>query len=1603
MTTSENKFLQLSRLFRQILCAAGMLLCAVWPAAAEEISAIDFNGDLIGKVIPNGSVVGLNNQLIGNVTADSLIVDFEGKVIGGVVPQGIAVGNDTKLLGKVSTDGSVRLSSGKIVGKTLPNGLVVDDSYNIIGAVLFPGLIYSDTGNTVGRFTGDGSFTTLDGQQVGFVSPNGDAYRKSVNDYILVGRLISSKMVVSPSGEFIGSVTPGGEVSDFEGKIIGRVRAGGFVYNEQQEIIGQIVRTGYAFDNYGKYIGFVSYNGEVVKGAEVDGHLRADGTIADTKNIVIGYMLDFAATASDLQGRYLGRLMPEGQIASGKEIIGRVGPRGVVLDNEGRVAGSIVTPGALFDYRGSLRGIALSNASLIDVNGSRIGYVKGTQGYDTDGKILGAVLSPALIIGSDNKSMGMTSVNSSVKSGERDIVVSPYGYVFDNSEQVIGMTRPLETAYSFNGAAVARLGLNGSVTNASGTRLGNITQAGIVLDERNRILGKNIAASFAVNHNGENLGLLTANNFVLDANSNIIAKLLPDTSVIKTDSDNSPELMPQIGSAYPSLPAVSIEGELLGYAGEDGIVRDKDGSVVGKVVENGNVVDNVNVLSGHILNYGTAVDSRCETLGVLTPAGEVRNFRGVNIGRVLANGQVVGPNGRVTGHLSVLNGVVDNNGNVIGVTMSGGKAVNYNNENIGCINSRGRLVKNGGEIAGRLIPYYTVMSFNDKIIGRTIVDGRVVDEDNQFIGYVQGNDNVNSKTGNPIGELFRYQVAFDNANLYLGRVNSKGEVLNGSNEVVGQVTNDGYVWRNGQRAGYALYDFYVYDADFSAIGYITGSGEVMNFSNRKLGRINRGFLVDNDGKVIGRGNRSYLLRDKDYVVVGELAMDGTVYDMNHKDLGKIDRLGQLKDDKNELWTVANPLQFYSPSSRQVVVDKNGNIIGYLNENGEVVDENGNVIGYRSRKNAIYDKDGNLIGYLNEKGELVDENGNVIGYMNDKGELVDKDGNVIGRLNEKGELVDKDGNVIGYMKANGEIVDKNGRILGSVPEKEKAYDANGNFVGYVNPDGTVEDIDGKIIGRLNKDGTVTDASGNILGGIGINWYEKAPEDRRRPQRSDGSDIKIGAIDDGKTSSVEDGRYRKSFNIALTPDGEYLGDIMEDGRVVDKQGNVLGRKLPDGIIIDDNGTMIGIEEIKKPEGGEIFVPIGEFGPGAAYGIGVGPGTNLGPGGGFGPGERYDPQRQYALGVAMNERRKNISVGKISSNYNKEDFDGMQKDWTEQGIEQVISSWRVNMEEMILADKPIPAVIARSIDSSRPTPVTAIVERNVYAEQGRNILIPAGSRLIGSVDSVVSSNGEKTSTSAKVQIGWKRLIRPDGSIFVFDGLTGDAQGRGGALGYLDQQLFKRYTLPLMTTILSSTAAYFIATDEENNGETESSKQEAANDARQNFLNSMDSIFNQMLSDQASIQPLTYIPAGTRIIVYPQIDLWLRTRERAQEESARRFDDDIPLQVDSSSEERFKANYPAASNVQYKSSPSNAEVEEIPLMDDGGESARKKDVYAPPAYYQPPVRPNSTGTVGTPSSGSSSAPAPARPAAATPPANSTSSSSTKNDEAAAGVPQLF
>lgn len=1538
------------------------------PAAAIEITAIDFNGDLIGKVIPDGKVVSLDNQLIGNVTADSLIVNFDGELIGGVIPQGIAIGNDNKLLGKVSNDGSVRLASGKIVGKVLPNGLVVDDYFNVLGAVLFPGLIYSDDGKTVGRLTGDGLYTNLQGQQIGFVSPDGYAYRKVGNDYLLDGRLISSKMVISLDGAFIGSVSPGGNVTDFEAQTIGFVKANGYVYNENNQIIGQIVRSGFAFDNNGKYIGFVTYNGEVVNKDDLVGRMRADGRIADTKGEIIGFAVDLAATATDLEGRYLGRIMPGGSLAQAREVIGQVGPRGTVINKDGKIIGRLVNAGPVFNFRGALRAHALKSGAVISLEGTPLGNVRANLAYDNNGLVFGATLNNELVIAPGGKSLGMSGINASVMDGSERKFVSPFGFLFSSDGVLSGSTMTLAPVYNLTGAVIAYMMPNGSMYNKGVVALGRLTEAGINIDERNRILGRNIAADYAFSAAGELLGILSETNMVLDKGLKPKAKILPDNSVVKAGKNTEVNFNPQVGTASDQHLVLGVTGSLFGYADIDGAVRNPAGRVAGKVVDGGLVIDNSGLPVGETSGYKAVVDGDCALLGVVTPQGDIRNYRETFIGRMLWNGQAVSETGAVIGYQVIPGSVIDFNGNIQGTISPSGQVTAYGGELLGCIDKRGKLRNADGEIIAGQTEFYPVMNVNGVFIGRTVLDGTVVNEANEFIGYMQPNDNVNSKTGVPVGQLFKYRFAFDNDNNFLGRVGSDARVFNAKNEEVGKVEFGGAVLKDGKNIGYALYDMYVYDNDANVIGYITRDGNVLTVNGRKLGRIDKGFLINGENKVAGRGNRDFYIRNQNNVVLGELELNGSLVDSANHVIGSLKDNGRILDSNGNVLAIAKPLQYYSLLKELTEA-----------EAARLAAEKAEAERLAAEQAAAA---GNYV--IGDDGYLRDANGNIIGRILPDGTVVDLNGNVIGHINENGEFVGLDGKVRGKTSKDGYVVGDDGYLR----------DANGNIIGRVLPDGTVVDLNGNVIGHINENGEFVGLDGKVMGkvnGGGADWYSKP--------------VQIGAIPEiGVVGEEEMKKYRKSLGIALTPDGEYLGDIMDDGSVVDKKGNVVGKKMPDGLIIDDDGTLIGIEEVKKPDSSGMFVPAGTFGPGGAYGTGMGAGGNLGPGGGFGPGERYDPQRAAALAAAQNQRRQAMSVGKISSGIRPESFDGYQKNWDEQGIAKAVSSWRVNLSEMIFADKPIPAVIARSIDSNNPTPVTAFVERNVYAEEGRNVVIPAGSRLMGTLGGLTAGT-ETTSSSAKVQITWERLIRPDGSLFVFQGITGDAQGRGGALGYLDQQLFKKYTLPIMTTALTSYTSYIMAPkdDDDSSSDTESPRQQAANDARQNFLQDMNRIFEQILADKTNIKPLTYVPAGTRIIVYPNIDLWLRTPERDEAEVAKNLSkrdvliDDNKLEQDrTDTQNRRKMGMTdadraaTAGSVVYEAEGTDAEAVAAPRLMDDSKVKSKKPAATAGAPALMPTTPAGGSTPPPPpsfSSGSSSS-------------SSSSSSAAKTDNS---VPQLF
>lgn len=275
------------------------------------------------------------------------------------------------------------------------------------------------------------------------------------------------------------------------------------------------------------------------------------------------------------------------------------------------------------------------------------------------------------------------------------------------------------------------------------------------------------------------------------------------------------------------------------------------------------------------------------SLGVITPRGDIRNYRETVMGRPLLNGQAISENGSYMGYAVKPTAVIDYNGNIIGTVSATGQVMNYNNDVLGCIDKRGFLKSDEGMSLAHTIEYAPVMNFNGIIIGRNILDGQIVNDQNQFIGYTQANGNVNSKTGMPVGHLFKYRHAFSLANKYIGRINEKAEVIDGSGAVVGTVDFEGNVSRENHKIGYALYDMYVYDNDFEAIGYILKDGTVLSFINQNLGTLSKGFLINKNGEVTGRGNRDFYIRDDSNLILGELYLNGELRDNSGNVLGTV--------------------------------------------------------------------------------------------------------------------------------------------------------------------------------------------------------------------------------------------------------------------------------------------------------------------------------------------------------------------------------------------------------------------------------------------------------------------------------------------------------------------------------------------------------------------------------------------------------------------------------------------------------------------------------------------------------------------------------------------
>ncbi len=135
-----------------------------------------------------------------------------------------------------------------------------------------------------------------------------------------------------------------------------------------------------------------------------------------------------------------------------------------------------------------------------------------------------------------------------------------------------------------------------------------------------------------------------------------------------------------------------------------------------------------------------------------------------------------------------------------------------------------------------------------------------------------------------------------------------------------------------------------------------------------------------------------------------------------------------------------------------------------------------------------------------------------------------------------------------------------------------------------------------------------------------------------------------------------------------------------------------------------------------------------------------------------------------------------------------------------EQVKATAVGDLDYIVLQGKTIEAVLETGIDTDLPGTLRAIIARDIYAESGRNVLIKAGSKVIGTYASEVKDG------QTRVVVNWQRLIlSQDGSSDGVDIQIGspgtDELGRSGVMGDVDSKFWTRMGTAFMVSYLVPT----------------------------------------------------------------------------------------------------------------------------------------------------------------------------------------------------------
>lgn len=181
-------------------------------------------------------------------------------------------------------------------------------------------------------------------------------------------------------------------------------------------------------------------------------------------------------------------------------------------------------------------------------------------------------------------------------------------------------------------------------------------------------------------------------------------------------------------------------------------------------------------------------------------------------------------------------------------------------------------------------------------------------------------------------------------------------------------------------------------------------------------------------------------------------------------------------------------------------------------------------------------------------------------------------------------------------------------------------------------------------------------------------------------------------------------------------------------------------------------------------------------------------------------------------------------------------------------------------------IPSIMISGINSDLPGQIIAQVSQNVYdTKTGKYLLIPKGSRLIGTYDSGV------TMGQTRVLIAWQRIIFPDTSSIDLPMMPGsDQAGYAGFKDKVNNHYGKIFGSTAIMSLLSAGAQ--LSQPQSVNGENVSSGQTAAGAIGQEMASAGRSVIERNIR----IQPTLEVRPGYRFNVQVTKDLILPPNKR-------------------------------------------------------------------------------------------------------------------------------